>query len=203
MAQIVTQGRGEVHRVADRARVHAAFTVRAKDRVAAVDALATRVARVQVLLGRDGVTVESRRLSVHDAFDGRRRSGTAATQRYSILVVDLDQLDDLIAELVTADPSSLDGPFWDLADRSAAFGEAQRLAVADARGTAQGYADALAARLGPLVRLEDQSPGGGRTVHIARALSSRSAAPAVAELSLLPEEISVLANCSATWDLMA
>jgi uncharacterized protein len=200
MAQIVTQGRGEVARVADQVRVHTTFTMRAKDRVTAVDALATRVARVQVLLGRDGVTVESRRLFVHDAFDGRRRSGTAATQQFSILVSYLDQVDDLIAELLTADPASLDGPFWDLADRSVAFGDAQRLAVTDARETAQGYADALGARLGPLVRLEDQSPGGGRTVHIARALR-RSAAPAVAELSLIPEMVTVQANCSATWDL--
>ena len=133
-----------------------------------------RVARVQVL-GRDGVTVESRRLFVHDAFDGRRRSGTEATQQFSILVSYLDQVDDLIAD-------------------------AQRLAVTDARETAQGYADALGARLGPLVRLADQSPGGGRTVQIARALR-RSAAPTVAELSLIPEMVTVLANCSATWDL--
>lgn len=203
MAEIVTQGRGEVRRVADRARVQATFTGRAKDRAAAVEALATRVARVQVLLGRDGVTVESRRLSVHDAFDGRRRSGSAATQHYSLLVTDPEQLDDLIAELVTADPSWLHGPAWELADRAAPFGEAQRIAVADARGTAQGYVTALGGRLGPLVRLEDTSAQVGQVRHAVALKASAGPAAAVAELSLVPEEVTVAATCSATWELLA
>lgn len=204
MAQIVTQGRGEVRRVADRARLYVTFTGQAKDRVAAVDALATRVAPVESLLAGDGVTVETRRLGVHNAFDGRRRAGIAATQQYSILVTDLDRLDDLIAELVTADPTSLYGPEWALADRAAPFGEAQRIAVADARTTAQGYVDALAARLGPLVRLEDTSATGGRVRHaVAMAASGRAASAAVPELSLVPEEVTVSASCSATWELLA
>jgi uncharacterized protein len=200
MAQIITHGSGEVRRIGDRARVSVVFTGRARERAAAVDALAARVAPVEAALTGAGVTVESRRLSVHDAFDGKRRSGTAADQHYSVLVTDPERLSDVIAELLVADPSALHGPSWHLGDRSGAFGEARRIAVADARAAAQGYADALAAELGPLVRLEDMSGRGAQATSLA--MRHRAGAPAVAELSLVPEEVTVSATCSTTWELL-
>jgi hypothetical protein len=203
MAQIITHGRGEVRKIADRARASATFAGHAKDRAAAVDALAARVASVEPILNGDGSTVESRRLWVRAAYDGKRRTGSMATQHYTVLVTDLERLDNVIAELVAADPASLSGPVWDLADRTESFGEARRIAVADARAAAQGYADALGGRLGPLIRLEDGSVA-GRPVDISMAMASRrSGAPHVAELSLNPEEVTVTATCTTTWELLA
>jgi uncharacterized protein YggE len=205
MAELVTTGNGEVERIADQAGLTLRYTNRAKDRADAVTALTKRIELVEAVLGRDGVTVRSRKLAVNDSFNGRHRTGAAASQSYDLLVTDVSVLNDLIGDLVANEPGELHGPNWDLADASDARREAQREAVADARAIAQGYADALGGRLGPLLRLDDTSPArrsrfGERAV--AMAASARQA-PEVAELSLEPQSVTVTAMCSITWDLLA
>jgi uncharacterized protein YggE len=201
MAELVTTGHGEVERTADQAGVALRYASRSKERTAAVQGLTRRMATVEPIVTRPGVVVRSRRLSVHDVWEGKRRSGAEATQSYALLVTDVSVLNDLLGELVTTEPAHLDGPHWELADRTAAHREAQRDAVADGRASAQGYADALGARLGPLLRLEDTSPGRLRETFHTMALSSGSG-PAIAELSLEPQLVTVVALCSLTWALL-
>ncbi|HEX4704261.1 MAG TPA: SIMPL domain-containing protein, partial [Pseudonocardiaceae bacterium] len=130
MAELVTTGNGEVERIADRADLRLSYSGRGRDRTAAVNELTKRIGTVEPLLERDGVQVRSRRLSVHDVWDGRRRSGAAAEQSYQLRITDVTVLDDLIAALVTTEPSGIDGPFWDQADQTEPAREAQRSAVA-------------------------------------------------------------------------
>jgi uncharacterized protein YggE len=205
MAELVTTGQGEVERTADQADFVVRYAHRAKDRTAAVDGLAKRIGKVEPFLDRDGVTISSRRLSVHDVWEGKRRTDAEATQVYSLLVTDITVLNELVGDLILTEPRQLDGPDWTLADRTTAYREAQTAAVADARATAQGYADALGARLGQLQRLDDTSPGQARPAMYGavRALSYRKGqAPDVAELSLEPQPVTVQAMCSITWELL-
>ncbi|HEX5401112.1 MAG TPA: SIMPL domain-containing protein [Pseudonocardiaceae bacterium] len=203
MAELVTTGNGEVERIADQAGLTLRYTNRGKDRTTAVDALTRRIAAVEPLLERDGVTVRSRRLAVHDVWERRRRTGAEASQAYVLLVTDVTVLNDVVGELVTTEPSELHGPNWELADPSDARREAQREAVADARTTALGYADALGSRLGKLVRVDDSSPGYVPLRYSARAMAaSPGGAPDIAELSLEPQPVTVSAMCSITWELL-
>jgi uncharacterized protein len=204
-AEVVTSGTGEVERVADRAQLRLGYTATGKDRTAAVSELTRRIGTVEPHLDRAGVEVRDRQLSVHDVWTGRRRSGAQADQHYLLRITDVSVLDDLLATLVTTEPNSLDGPNWELADPSAAFRDAQRAAVADAHSRAEGFADALGARLGGLVRLTDGSqPHHGQMRFGAQApmgMASARAMPETAELSLQPQVVTVSADCTITWRL--
>lgn len=204
--EVVTSGTGEVERVADRAELRLGYTSRGRDRAAAVRELTRRISTVEPLLDHAGVEVRDRRLSVHDVWDGRRRSGAQADQTYLLRITDVTVLDNLLAILVTTEPASLDGPDWELADPSSAFREAQRAAVADARTRAEGFADALGAHLATLIRLVDGSPAHAGPIRFGQAQSAMAMPaggrmPQMAELSLEPQRVSVYANCTVTWGL--
>jgi hypothetical protein len=205
MAELVTKGQGEVEHVADEATLRLRYTSRAKDRVAAVDGLTKLVSAAEPFLDRDGVTVRSRRMSSYDIWDGRRRTGTEAGQSYELLVTDVTVLNDLLTDIIGTEPSQLDGPQWSLADRSSAYHDAQAKAVLDARTSARGYADALGARLGALLKLDDTSLVGGPH-RFASAVAMRSPReayrPDMAQLSLEPEPVTVSAMCTITWELL-
>jgi uncharacterized protein YggE len=207
MAELVTRGQGEVEHIADRATFQLRYTSRSKDRTAAVDGLTKLVAAAEPFLDRDGVTVRSRRMSTYDVWDGRRRTSTEAGQEYQLLITDVTVLDDLLNDLIGTEPSHLTGPQWSLADGSTAYREAQAKAVEDARTTALGYADALGARLGVLLRLDDTSPQPGMPRYAAALIGpegrSEAHRPDMAELSLEPQPVAVGAVCSITWELLA
>src|SRR5690349_17230255 len=143
MAEVVTKGVGKVERTADRAEVQVSFETLGSTRDEAVRLLTARIAEVEPALGRPGVEVRSRQLNVHDNWDGRRRSGSRAMQNYVVRVDDVTGLDGLLGALVTAEPTWLNGPTWQLKDDVEAVREAQGEAVRDARRRAEGYAEAL------------------------------------------------------------
>ncbi|WP_236795123.1 SIMPL domain-containing protein [Amycolatopsis sp. GM8] len=204
MAEVETQGTGEIERIADRAGLEVLYTEEAKVRVTAVSALAERIRTVESLLERDGVEVRARRLFVHDRWDAKRRAGASANQSYSVRVTDLEVLNDLVADLVLTEPANLRGPFWDLADHADAVRAAQYEAVADARRRAEGYADALGTRLGPLVRLSDGriTPQPARFASLSHAREKATAArPDIADLSLEPQLVTVVTSCTTVWQL--
>lgn len=204
VADVVTVGTGEVERTADRAEVTVSFDATGADRAEAVSSLNQKVAGVEPLLTRPGVEVRSRRLNVHDNWDGKRRAGSMASQNYVIRVTDLEQLDLLLGELVQAEPSWMNGPSWQLIDDAEASREAQREAVADASRRAEGYATALGRRLGPLHRIVD----GENDRHgplMARSMAYGAAPGAegmVDQLNLEPQQITVRVTCTATWTLL-
>ncbi len=203
---MVTRGVGRAERTADRAEVQVGFETTGSTRNEAVDALGTRVADVEAALRAPGVEVRSRQLTVHDNWDGRRRSGSRAAQNYVVRVDDVDRLDELLAALVAAEPSWLSGPNWQLKDDSDAVREAQRGAVADARRRAEGYVEALGARLGPLHRLTDGdaevwAADNARTM-AAYGGGAPGAAPEMGRLNLDAQRITVTVRCTAAWSLL-
>lgn len=200
MAEVTTRGSGEVERIADRAGLTLSYQGRATSRNEAVAALSTPLARAKPTFERVGVDVRSRRLSVHDEWAGKRRTGCVATQNYQLRVIDLAVLDDLLAAIIASEPAELYGPHWELAERTAAVAAAQRDAVTDARTRAAGYAEALGTRLGQLVRLTDEDGVAPRRMMFGSAGAAELSS--VERLGLEPELISVTATCTATWTLL-
>lgn len=203
---MVTKGVGRVERTADRAQVDVSFETAGTTRDEAVRTLTERISAVEPLLRRDGVEVRTRQLSVHDNWDGRRRSGSRAVQRYVLRVTDLAQLDDLLGALVLAEPNWLHGPTWELNEDAEAVREAQREAVADARRRAVGYAEALGARLGVLLRLSDgegevwAAESSGRMLALGG--GAPGAPPQMDQLNLEAQQIVVTVRCTASWSLL-
>lgn len=204
MAELVTTGSGEAERTADEATVQLRYVAKGKDRTAAVNALTRQITTVEPLLERAGVDVRTRRFGVHDTWEGRRRNGAMATQYYQVTITDVTAVNDLLGDLVTTEPHDLAGPLWGLADPTEAQRAAQRDAVADARAKAQGYAEALGGRLGQLIQLSDGGGGRvGRPLAFAASARAERATPAITELSLEPEPVTVHAMCTVTWELLA
>lgn len=197
MAEIVTTGTGKVERIADRAQLTVAFEGSAATRAEAVAALNGRLAEVEPMLQVVGVRVASRQLSVNERWERRRRVGGVARHQYVLVFRDLSRLPDLVGRLAALEPASLDGPHWLLADTTDARREAQGAAVTDARIIAEGYAAAVGAQLGPLLKLSDQQ------MHHAMAMAY-GGAPAVdvSNISLEPELVAVTATCETTWQLL-
>ncbi|ROP39457.1 SIMPL domain-containing protein [Saccharothrix texasensis] len=206
MAEVVTKGVGKVERTADRAEVQVSFETLGSTRDEAVRLLTARIAEVEPALGRPGVEVRSRQLTVHDNWDGRRRSGSRAMQNYVVRVDDVTGLDGLLGALVTAEPTWLNGPTWQLKDDVEAVREAQGEAVRDARRRAEGYAEALGARLGPLHRLTDGDAEAWAAESNRMMAAGFGGAPGVPpqmdQLNLEAQRIVVTVRCTAAWTLL-
>ena len=211
MAEVVTRGSGEHEMVADQAEVRVAYAANARDRSGAVNALGERVRGVDAVLQGEpmagGVQVRQRSMHVGDQWDRKRRVGACAQVQFALRVMDLTVLDDLLAELFSAEPEWLDGPHWSLADETAAVREAQRRAVADARARAEAYAEAVGLRLGALLKLTDDAAE--RPYPVMRGAPMTFAAESAAvtrdsvqQLGLMPEQVTVHASCAASWALL-
>ncbi|MEU5690705.1 SIMPL domain-containing protein [Actinosynnema sp. NPDC020468] len=202
MAEVVTRGTGRVERTADRAEVQVSFETTGSSRTEAVTALTERVAAVERVLA--SVEVRSRQLFVHDNWNGRRRAGSRASQQYTLRVDDLAVLDELLGTLVQAEPAWLNGPNWQLKDDADAVREAQSAAVADARRRAEGYAEALGAKLGPLHRISDGDTETSWAPE--RAMvgygGAPGAGPQMDQLNLEAQQIVVSVRCAGTWTLL-
>ena len=153
--EIVTEGSGWYEQVADRAELQVGYAGTGRDRSAAVAELGKRVAAAEPAFTLRGVSVLHRRLAVHDQWRGHRVVGCRATEDITLRLDDVGALDEVLAAVVAGEPATLNGPTWQLTDPAAARRTAQARAVADARDRAEGYAAALAGRLGALLRLSE------------------------------------------------
>ncbi|HJP77055.1 MAG TPA: SIMPL domain-containing protein [Pseudonocardiaceae bacterium] len=204
MAEVETYGTGQVEWTADQAGLRVFYAAHAGDRTSAVSALTERVSTVESVLGRDGVEVLDRQLTVHDDWDGEHRSGAQANQSYALRITDLSILNDLVADLVVAEPDNLFGPSWELANHDDAMRQAQHEAVADATRRAESYVEALGRRVGQLLRVSDgaDNPQPVRFAAEAAVHLSRSASrPDIAGLSLEPQRVTVTATCTMAWTI--
>ncbi len=200
--EIVTEGSGWYEQVADRAELQVGYAGTGRDRSTAVAELGKRVAAAEPAFGLRGVSVLHRRLAVHDQWRGHRVVGCRATEDITLRLDDVGALDEVLAAVVAGEPATLNGPNWQLTDPAAARRTAQARAVADARDRAEGYAAALAGRLGALLRLSEVAGGGMEPRAFAMAAMGREAAPDVRELGLEPEPVRVTVRCATSWELL-
>ncbi|MCP2166249.1 hypothetical protein LX83_003108 [Goodfellowiella coeruleoviolacea] len=204
---MVTRGVGRVERAPDRAGLSVSYSAPAASRGAAIAELSRRVTPVEESLTAVGVQVRARRLSVNAAWENGRQVGCRAEQYYELRVDGLTLLEEVLGQLIAAEPATLHGPFWELADTTEAVREAQRHAVVDARRRAAGYAEALAARLGPLLRLTDGDAaevavGYGSAMPVPGGAGAWESVRDIRELNLAPQPVTVSATCTATWTLL-
>jgi uncharacterized protein YggE len=200
--EIVTEGSGWHEQVADRAELQIGYAGAGRDRSTAVAELGKRVAAAEPAFGLRGISVLHRRLAVHDQWRGNRVVGCRATEDITLRLDDVGALDEVLAAVVASEPATLNGPNWQLTDPAAARRTAQARAVADARDRAEGYAKALAGRLGALLRLSEVAGGGMEPRAFAMAAMGREAAPDVRELGLEPEPVRVTVRCATSWELL-
>jgi uncharacterized protein YggE len=200
--EIVTEGSGWYEQVADRAELQVGYAGAGRDRTTAVAELGKRVAAAEPAFGLRGVSVLHRRLAVHDQWRGHRVVGCRATEDITLRLDDVGALDEVLAAVVAGEPATLNGPNWQLTDPAAVRRTAQARAVADARDRAEGYAAALAGRLGALLRLSEVAGGGMEPRAFAMAAMGREAAPDVRELGLEPEPVRVTVRCATSWELL-
>jgi uncharacterized protein len=194
--EIVTEGNGWVEQPGDRAELDVGFTATGRTRSAAVDALARQVGAAPLAV--EGVTVRHRRLWVHNEWRKERVVGCRAGEDVTLLVTDPAVLESVLSGLIAAEPTTLGGPRWVLADPVAARREAQVRAVADARDRALGYAAALGGRLGPLRRLTEATEPDHGSPRMFR-MAAAEAAPDVRDLGLEPEPVRVSVRCVTGW----
>jgi uncharacterized protein YggE len=199
--EIVTEGSGRHEQQGDRAELVVTFSAVARTRSDAVRDLGKQVAAAAPALETPGLDVRSRRLWVHNEWRGKRVVGCRAGEHLNLLVTDVTALEQALSALVGAEPTDLQGPHWVLADPAAARREAQRKAVADARARAEGYAEALGGRLGPLLRLSE-APDHVMVEAAYRVRAAAESAPDVRDLGLEPEPVTVTARCTTTWRLL-
>lgn len=199
MTEIVTEGSGWYEQPGDRAELDVGFTASARTRSAAVTALGHKVAAAAPGLEATGLRVAHRRLWVHNEWRRDRVVGCRAAEDVRLVVEDVAVLEQVLSALIGAEPTSLDGPRWVLADPAAARREAQRRAVADARDRAEGYASALGVGLGELLRLSEAADHHGGPIAYRMAARAEAAAPDVRDLGLEPEPVRVTVQCTTTW----
>lgn len=197
MTEIVTEGSGWFEQPGDRAELDVGFTATGRTRSAAVSSLGERVAAAAPALDLGGLTVAHRRFWVHNEWRRDRVVGCRAGEDVALVVTDVGVLEQVLTALIGAEPTSLDGPRWVLADPAAARREAQRRAVADARDRAEGYAAALGAELGELLRLSE-APDHSAPMGM-RMMAKAESAPDVRDLGLEPEPVRVTVHCTTTW----
>jgi uncharacterized protein YggE len=200
MTEIVTEGSGWDERPGDRAELAVGFTATARTRSDAVAALGRTVAAAAPALGSAGLTVAHRRLRVHSEWRRDRVVGCRADEEIALVLTDIGALEAVLTALVAVEPERLDGPTWTLADPAAARREAQRRAVADARDRAEGYAAALGAELGGLLRLSE-GPDHHPVGRAMRMMAKDESSPDVRDLGLEPEPVRVTVQCTTTWEL--
>jgi len=199
VTEIVTEGSGWYEQLGDRAELDVSFTAVARTRSDAVRELGRRMAAAEPALTRPGLEVRHRRMRVHNEWRGNRVIGCRAAEDLALLVTDVGELDAVLSALIGAEPTGLHGPRWVLEDPAAALREAQQRAVADARTRAEGYAAALDASLGPLLKLSEAPEHAAPMAY--RMAAAEAAGPDVRALGLEPEPVRVTARCTTTWTL--
>jgi uncharacterized protein YggE len=123
--------------------------------------------------------------------------GYRASTRVLVRVAEAALVSRLLREAVTRSQAHVSGPWWRIADDNPARTEARQKAAADARRRAETYADALGARLGPIVAATEPGAQAPQVVR-GQALFARRAPE---EIPVDPGELDVRAALDVTFEL--
>ncbi|MFC4946877.1 SIMPL domain-containing protein [Pseudonocardia sp. GCM10023141] len=204
--EIITTGFGWFEQTGDEAELTATFAAVAPTRSDAVALLGEQLKALEVPLVT--AVLRSRRMWVRSEYEETygqqpRVVGCRAGQDWVLHLTDTAALEDVLATLIAAEPTDLNGPRWLLRDPASAQREAQHRAVASARNRAEGYAEALGGTLGPLRSLAEEHWEQGLVTPLAfAAKDSSGGGPVIRDLGLEPEPVRVSARCTTTWTLL-
>jgi uncharacterized protein YggE len=131
----------------------------------ALQATSGAVAAMRQVLRRRDVpdsAVTSSRTSIRSVWDGgmadRRFRGHQCRAEFSVRIAQLEEVEPVLVELVSAGADEILGVNYDTSRTRAVRAEARKDAVAAAEAKARLYAQAAGVGLGPVVHIEDLNP---------------------------------------------
>lgn len=156
---------GEAERTPDIAVLSAGVVTRAADANAAMQSNASRMDEVMKALRDAGIAARDIQTSGVNLFPQYRHddetpviTGYQASNTVDVTVRDIGGLGDVMGALVASGANQINGPTFDIDDRTDALDEARMKAVANARTRAALYAETLGLRVRRIVSLDE---GGG------------------------------------------
>lgn len=154
---------GEVKRAPDIARLSTGVVTRDADAQAAMDANAAQMQKVIAAIKRAGIADADIQTSGVNLFPQYRYgedqppeiTGYEAHNTVEITVRDIEALGEVVDALVAAGANQINGPSFDVEDKQAAFDEARRIALENARGRALMYAQTLGMQVERIVSISE------------------------------------------------
>ena len=201
---IVTQGEASVKRAPDQAWVSIAAESRASSSAEAQRLAAEAMKSVDSALSRAGLPDGAVRTTGYslqpdmEYVNGRGRvRGYIARNQVEARVDDLRKLSAVLDAAGSSGATSMAGLRFDIKDRATVERDALRLAVQDAMARANAIAAGAGAKLGPIVRVEEQGGMRGPQPMYRAAPMSMTATSAV-ETPISPGELDIRAQVSLT-----
>ncbi|UAK24877.1 SIMPL domain-containing protein [Sphingomonas nostoxanthinifaciens] len=162
----------DVTRPPDIARIGAGVVTQADSAVVALRDNAARMTATVAALRRAGVAAADIQTSAITLTPRYRYAdnqpptltGYEASNRVSVRLRGVERVGPTIDALVAAGANQLDGPNFEVEDPKAALDEARTKAIAEARARATLYARATGLSVRRIVRIDEQSAGGGQPV---------------------------------------
>lgn len=208
-AGITVRGAGEATGTPDVVRVTVGVDVRRPTVQDALDRANAATQRVLDGLDDEGVAKDdrqTRQFSIRPEYDDGDADGTPRVTGYGVsnlveaTVRDIDRVGAILSAVAEAggDDVRIQGVGFDLEDDGEQVAAARRAAFADARATAEQYAELAGAELGPLISIEDTSVNSPRSAEVAQAALSAAAESAV---PIEPGEQQVVVQTTVRWSV--
>jgi len=159
--QLNASGIGEVLVTPDIARIYIGVYSEGKKASDALNENSQKTEAVMEVIREQGVSeddIQTSGINVYPRTDYDMNGSVTGTtfvvnNSLHVTVRDLSKLSDLLDAVVKSGANNINGIQFDLADRSGAVAEAQKLAVANARTQAEALAEAAGVELGKILNL--------------------------------------------------
>lgn len=195
-------GEGVITRVPDAATIRLGVVTEAETAQDALGRNSAAMAKVFTTLERQGITrtdIQTSRFDVSPRYKTYPRGqsgprtiiGYTVSNQVGVMVRKIDMLGGLIDAIVADGANQFQGLSFGFADEGPLRDEARRLAAADVRRKATLYADALGVKLGPILRVREQSASRPQPAMEFAAARMRSDVPIAAGESSLAVSLSV------------
>jgi uncharacterized protein YggE len=174
-------GSGDVKLQPDTAQVNVSVHGTGDSSDAALAVATTKMKAVlQALKSLDSVHITEADLAtqgVNTSRDWEHAGRYLSDQSLAVTIHDPARSGAVIAAATAAGADSVDGPSFSLAEQSAAYRDALRAALADARSKADAAAGAMGVRILGTSTIAENSNGGGPIMYAADAAAKSSASP--------------------------
>jgi uncharacterized protein YggE len=201
---IVTRGQASVKRAPDQAWVSIAAESRATASAEAQRLAAEAMTAVTAALAKTGLSGDAIRTTGYslqpdmEYVNGRSRvRGYIARNQLEARVDDLRKLSTVLDAAGSSGATSIAGLRFDIKDRTTVEREALRLAVQDAMARAGAIAAGAGAKLGPIVRIDEQSDQ-GPPIYAMKTMSMAAGGAGAVETPISPGELEIRAQVMLT-----
>lgn len=207
---VTTTGQANVKLAPDRAWVNVGIEARAPKSQEAQKKAALVMTAIQTELKALGIpdnAIRTVSFNLHADWDypnSRRVRGYVVSNMVEVKVDDLTKVADVLDRSIAAGGNTIHGVRWDLQNRDRVERDALRQAVEDAKQRAEVSVTAAGARLGPVLRINEQrfeyQPRQMMDVGMMR--GQAAAAPAMPETPVNPGEIEVRASVTVAFSIL-